>query len=223
MLVAARRSLVAICLVSSTALAVACSDDDGSSGAGGSSSGGSSSGGTVSEADCNSRCEKRADECAIGANASQLCAQLCDGSVSTAALTCIEALPCSAEADAIQGCLEDNPSGGSSGSSGSPGGSSGSAFGESCRCSGTTGEWECAGTNICSPGLFCVGTGAGPGRCVGPRCCSGEAECESVLGKQGSCASGQKCTCARGELECVGDVCTCAGGVKATRGLCYPG
>lgn len=105
-------------------------DDDSTSSSGGassganSSSGGGSSGGAISAAECSSRCEARATECDVpSGQIDSLCTNLCSGSLSDAALACIEALPCSAGEDEISQCQRENPVGSSSSSGGSSSGS----------------------------------------------------------------------------------------------------
>jgi len=199
-------------------------DDEGPTDSDGASVSGeaSSDGETVPQSDCLSRCEARATACEVpAANISQICEGLCEDSLSDGALECIEALPCSADEDALDGCVSDNPPG-ATGDPGPTGGPGGGEFGDSCTCDATGGEWECSGTDICATGLVCVGSGNGPGTCRGPRCCDSESDCADKLGTQANCASGQKCACSGGELECVGETCTCAGGTLTDRGLCYP-
>lgn len=181
--------------------------------------GSDSDSGTVPEADCESRCTMRATTCMVPeGDIPALCDGLCGGSLTDAALVCIEALPCTAGTDEVDACVNDNPPGGdpTTGSGGE------GAFGDDCSCDSNSGEWQCSGTDICSEGLTCVGSGMGPGTCVGPTCCEGESDCAAKLGTQSNCGSGQKCACERGDLECVGEECTCSGGVVPSSGLCWP-
>jgi len=170
--------------------------------------------------ECTTRCATKAQSCgAPAARAAQECAALCPKVTTPAKLLCLESTSCSELAKLVDhtgtACDLGEPA---------PAG----MFGDACKCEpdGTGGgDFECFGTNICSPGLHCVGLrtgGVDHGTCRGPVCCTGTAECAAVLGKQASCAAGQKCSCIHG-LECVGDACTCFGGVPATEGLCYPG
>ena len=208
-------------LFTSVAL-LACNSTDGNESSSNSdaSAGSSSSGGeVVPQADCLSRCKTRAIACEVPASQiSQVCGNLCGDSLSDGALACIDALPCSADKDALDDCVSKNPAGGSGG----PGGPGDGEFGDDCTCDESSGNWECSGTDICAADLVCVGSGSGPGTCVGPRCCDSESDCAAKLGTQANCASGQKCACSRGDLECVGEACTCASGTATDRGLCYP-
>jgi hypothetical protein len=210
---------LAVLLASAASLACKGSDDPESSSesdGAADSSADSDTGDTVPQADCLARCEAHATACqAPPASVSQVCGDLCGESLSDSALDCIEALPCTAGEDELDACTNEGP----------PvvtGGPGDGEFGDACTCDGASGEWECSGADICATGLVCVGSGGGPGTCVGPRCCDGESDCADKLGTQASCASGQKCACTGGELECVGETCTCPGGVVPDRGLCYP-
>ena len=121
-------SLVALSVL--TLVGLACSsdsssdddadDDDPSSSSGSSTTSGGT--GTVSEADCNSRCEPHATRCNLPAGA---CAQICSDKLTPAALDCIDALSCSAGEDDLEACKKKGGSGSSSSSSSSS--SSGSA------------------------------------------------------------------------------------------------
>ena len=175
-------------------------------------------------ADCMQRCTSKAQTCgAPAANAAQACGMLCPRVTSAAQLSCLEGSSCMEltavfqQTGSVCGIGNGTPVDGGV----VPG------FGDTCMCSGggTSGEFECSGTGICTSGLSCIGQtfgGVSQGTCRGPVCCSGSADCAAKLGKQSSCGSGQQCVCPRGDLECVGTACTCAGGVPATRGLCYP-
>jgi hypothetical protein len=172
-------------------------------------------------ADCEDRCEAAAIPCgAPEARALEACQSLCPDVKTAAQLACIEGSSCSELTAAF------NKTGSVCGIGSTP---KAGKFGDACKCQPDTtsggGEFECSGTNICEPGLTCVGTrtqGVDSGRCRGPKCCGSVEECATAIGKQASCASNQVCSCSRGDYECVGDDCTCSGGVKASRGLCYP-
>lgn len=179
--------------------------------------------------DCVKRCGSKATECGAPASVSDgQCKQLCATAHTESQLTCLSAKSCSqlaaidsaAEFDAA--CKRSSASSPSPSSPSSPG-----KFGDSCKCSPDSesgaNEFECSGTDICSPGLSCIGSriqGVDRGTCVGPVCCSSESDCAAKLGTQSNCATGQQCFCPRGDLQCVGTQCTCAGGFKGTRGLC---
>jgi hypothetical protein len=228
-----RRSSVAVSLALATLLVWACSDSSSSGGTGNASSSSGKTDPVVDMAECTTQCEQKATGCQAPANvAQQRCASVCGGSVTQSQVSCLMSTSCEDLAELNDNaslesvCPKSGSSGGTSGTSGS--GSPG-AFGDACKCKADSSEGaselECAGTDICSPGLFCVGTrtqGVDDGKCRGPMCCTSKEDCAEKLGKQSNCASGQKCACSRGDLECVGDKCTCAGGVEASRGLCFP-
>lgn len=180
---------------------------------------------------CVQRCGAKATECGAPASVSgEQCKQLCSTPHTESQLTCLSAKSCTelaaldSAADFDAACKKASPVPSStSTSTSSPG-----KFGDPCKCkpdseSGAS-EFECSGTGICSTGLSCVGSrtqGVDRGTCVGPVCCSSESDCAAKLGTQSNCATGQQCTCPRGDLECVGTKCTCVGGYKGTRGLCH--
>lgn len=218
-------------LSTTTALAVACSSTTGSGTETDSGTSTPAADPVVQTDDCVQRCAAKATECGAPASVSgEQCKQLCATSHTESQLACLATKSC-AELSAIDSaaefdaaCKKASPAPSSTTTStGSPG-----KFGDACKCkpdseSGAN-EFECSGTGICSPGLSCVGSrtqGVDQGTCVGPVCCTSESDCAAKLGTQSNCATGQQCTCPRGDLECVGTKCTCVGGYKGTRGLCH--
>ncbi len=212
-----------------TVLAIACSSTDTTTDADSGTSTTPTSDPVVRTDDCEQRCGSKATECGAPASASgEQCKTLCATPHTESQLTCLSAKSCSelaaldSAADFDAACKKTSPAP-SSTSTSSPG-----KFGDPCKCkpdseSGAN-EFECSGTGICSIGLSCVGSrtqGVDRGTCVGPVCCSSESDCAAKLGTQSNCATGQQCTCPRGDLECVGAKCTCVGGFKGTRGLCH--
>jgi hypothetical protein len=166
-------------------------NSSGASGTSGSSQTSSPSDSTVvSAADCTSRCTTRSTACKIpAAQSGQVCASLCDGSLSTKALECIEVLDCSAGQDMISACQRDNPV-----ASGTSGTSGGAAAGDACTCH--AGASYCAGTDVCGGGsLKCLVRSSPSGVCS--QSCKGASDT--------SCPTGTSCTDAGKDPITTGD------------------
>lgn len=151
-----------ILLGSAFALLVACTSNTTNNNGG--ASGGTSGSAPVATADCKSRCQTKATTCgAPAANATQACAQICDGRYTGDQLNCLEATDCAklqtpAGFEAACPAAPAGTSGGTSGS-GTSGTSGTSTTQFSCSLNGTC--YKCndsAGVQKCS-----IQTGPGPG------------------------------------------------------------
>ena len=183
-------------------------------------------------AECAPSCKATASRCGAPPDvAEDQCAGICEAATKPQ-LDCLAAKRCeelegvTSQAALDRVCPKTKTKTGPDASSGAPPATSAGKFGDACKCRPDTtngaGEFECAGTGICSAGLRCRGSrtvGVDEGTCVGPVCCTSEADCEAKLGTQANCGAGLKCGC-RGGTECVGTKCTCLGGSLPSSGLC---